>query len=236
MIKRTVVFLLLIFISQKSFANMTCGVTRYQAVYDVNTYTCNSGYFLPANTLGCITCPVGATCVGGTFDFNPNNFQGLLVNSITGATSGICANNTPETWGAVYDRNTYNCTPGYYVPANNDGCVICPANSYCPGGTYTFNETTPQGITACPTGTYSPAGMWNANQCGHILHIGDASIYMCATKKTTPSLHIKIGNDTFYGNMTTADVPMNSGTTRKLKIQYNNMTYSVYDDTVNIGE
>ena len=107
-------------------------------------------------------------------------------------------------------------------------CGPCPENTYSPEGATT--------CTACPSGLYAPAGMSNANQCGHILHVGDAAVYLHSTKKTSPAVHVKIGNDIFYGNMTTADVVMHAGTTHKLKVNFGGQTYSIYDDTVNPNE
>ena len=99
-----------------------------------------------------------------------------------------------------------------------------------------MNETVPQGITACVAGLYAPAGMWESAQCGRILHIGENVVYLRSVKKTTPSLNVKIGNDIFYGNMTTTDVSMNADTTHKLKLNYGGLTYSVYDDSINPNE
>lgn len=145
-----------------------------------------------------------------------------------------CAANTRRIFNAIFEPSEYSCDSGYYLPSNGIECVVCPANSYCPGGTYTFNETSDQGINQCAPGLYAPTGMWVATQCGHILHIGDASLYLHATKKTSPAIHIKIGNEAFYGNMTTADVPMNIGTNYKLRVNFGNTIYSVYDDTVSL--
>ena len=75
-------------------------------------------------------------------------------------------------------------------------------------------------------------GMSSVEQCGRILHIGDNVVYLRSVKKTTPALHVKVDDTIFYGNMTTSDVVMNSGTDKKLKLQYDGQTYSVYDDTV----
>ena len=203
----------------------------------ISEYTCPAGYFLPADTLGCAPCPAGATCNGGTFTFNETMAQGVKYNApITQNQTNMCTTNYTG-FNALFTANTHTCAAGYYLPANTDGCTICPENSYCAGGTYTFNKTTAQGLTGtCPAGLYAPAGMWAANQCGHILHIGDEVVYLHGVKKTSPSLHVKIGNDIFYGNMTTADVVMHAGTAHKLKVQYDNMTYSIYDDTVNVSQ
>ena len=217
-----------------------CGVINNNlfAVFSINEYTCASGEFLPAHSLGCESCPNDYTCVGGTYAFDDNEYQGVVKSGryITHNLTNMCATNAPHALVALFTPNEHTCSAGYYMPANTDGCVICPADSYCAGGTYTFDETVAQGVQSCAVGLYSPTGMSSANQCGHILHIGNEVVYLHSTKKTTPSLHAKVGDTVFYGNMTTADVPMHAGSERKLKVQYNNTTYSVYDDTVQVSE
>lgn len=221
-----------------------CGVNfphYLQAIITLSQYTCQSGYFLPAYTEGCRACPSGYTCNGGTFTFNETEAQGLTKteNIHTQNEPNLCAVNIPHHLRAIFEPNQHTCNPGYYMPANTDGCVICPADSYCSGGTYTFNETTAQGITACATGLYAPTGMWESAQCGRILHIGDEVVYLRTTKKTLHALHIDVDQDgiaDYFGNVTTADVPMHAGTTRKLKLQFNGQVYSIYDDTVNVDE
>ena len=136
----------------------------------------------------------------------------------------------------TFTLTTYICSPGYYLPADAEECIVCPNDNYCAGGAFQYNETSAQGITECPNSWYAPAGMSELSSCGRILHIGDNVVYLRSVKKTTPSLNVKIGNDIFYGNMTTSDVIMNSGTERKLKISYDNETYYVYDDTVSITQ
>jgi len=209
------------------------------ALFEPNTHICSAGYYLPANTDGCVVCPSGATCGGGTYNFNENRSQGIsyakqmnadIVHGCDAGVSGV--------WTALFEPNQHNCAQGSYLPANTDGCRLCPADSYCVGGTYTFNETLTQGIVSCASGLYSPSGMWEAAQCGRILHVGDGFVYLRATKKTSPALHLDLDHDgvaDYFGNMTTLDVPMSRETQRKLKVRYNNTTYSIYDDSVSLG-
>ena len=213
--------------------NFVNGAPDLFAFFELNTHTCSAGYYLPANTDGCVACLSGHTCDGGTFSFNETIDQGIVVTyPITTTVTNGCDNY--QHLFAVFEPNTHTCDAGYYMPANTDGCVICPADSYCAGGTYTFNETAAQGITACAAGLYAPTGMASATQCGHILHIGNDIVYLHSVKKTTPSLHAKVGDTVFYGNMTTADVPMHAGSERKLKVTFNGTIYSIYDDTVTV--
>ena len=139
---------------------------------------------------------------------------------------------------AMYDDLQVSCARGYYLPADAEECTICSADNYCPGGTYTFNETIAQGITACGAGLYAPAGMWEPEQCGRILHVGDGFVYLRATKKTEHALNVDLNHDgiaDYFGNMTTLDVPMSSGTQRKLKVRMNGVVYSIYDDSVDLS-
>ncbi len=134
----------------------------------------------------------------------------------------------------IITPSTISCELGYYLPAGATECAICPANSYCAGGEYEKSETADSGIAPCESGLIAPSGMWQAEQCGHALHIGDATLYLRQTKQTEHALHIKTGNDIFYGNATTADVPMNINTNHRLKVQYNDTVYSIYDDTIEL--
>jgi len=208
-------------------------INKLYTIFAPNIHMCSEGYYLPANHDRCINCPSNAYCGGGIYVFNENTDQGIfhynslvIDNIISGCEPSLNALYT------IFQPNVHTCIPGYYMPANTDGCVVCPANSYCAGGTYAFNKTVNQGIASCPNNWYSPTGMSSVAQCGRILHVGDNVVYLRSVKQTIPSLNIKVGDDIFYGNMTTNDVVMHNGATRKLKIRFNDAIYSVYDDTV----
>ena len=274
--KKMFVSLLFIFITQSVLADMVCdiSVSDYFAIYEPNSYTCNygqylpantngcqnclyghicsggtytfnetldqgsvvgvyhcnTGYFLPANSDTCYMCPNDFTCPGGTFEFNPDIFQGLEITSVPNNTlNNICAVNFPGDLFAIYEPNVHNCSAGYYLPANVDACTICPANNKCVGGTYTFNETTTQGIEQCPAGTFAPVG--SAVCYDHILHVGNENIYLRSTKRTTPSLNVAYGENIYYANATTVPTPITAGSQHYLKVMYNDTEYYICDDT-----
>jgi NAD-dependent dihydropyrimidine dehydrogenase PreA subunit len=127
--KRIGVFLLFISISHYAFANVMCeDATDYYAVYEINTYNCESGKYLPANTDGCVACTHGHSCPGGLFTFNENSDQGITLDE-------------------------YICLSGTFLPAGSDTCSACPAGYTCAGGTFTFNENYYQGAVINSIGT-----------------------------------------------------------------------------------
>ena len=64
---------------------------------------------------------------------------------------------------AKWSPMTITCLAGEYLPADATSCTTCPEGSGCPGGDYSFNETTPQGAPQCSEGTYS--GTTGASSC-----------------------------------------------------------------------
>lgn len=135
----------------------------------------------------------------------------------------------------VYKDTIYTCERGYYLPMGMEVCAICPENSYCPGGEYTYSETDDAGINPCPDGSVAPVGMWDVVQCGRKLYINDVYIYLRRARQTTPSLHIDVDGDgtaDYFANATTYDVAMNKNTDHRLNVKMGDFVYSVYDDTI----
>ncbi len=64
-----------------------------------------------------------------------------------------------------------------------------------------------------------------------VLHVDDNTIKLSQTKTTDPALHVRIGDELWYGNMGRCQLPMNENTDKELKVKYNNTDYWVSDHT-----
>ncbi len=97
---------------------------------------------------------------------------------------------------------------------------------------------------ACELGYVSDYGSVGAASC-HLkqyecysdkyLRVGDnESDKMCLSEDqlTHPALAIKIGSRTYYMNMKQQNLTINSESSKKMRVLYNNDTYNVYDNTV----
>ena len=126
------------------FSNI-CGT--YKRLYAVpKTFTCESGYFLPANAITCYACPNGYTCNGGTFIFSPTRAQGLTrTGYISSDVSYLCSENTAYLRMYAVPRS-FTCASGQFLPANATTCYACPSGYTCSGGTFAFSSTRAQGI------------------------------------------------------------------------------------------
>ena len=206
----------------------------------ISSYVCNSGYFLPANTDQCKPCPSGFNCPGGTFEFNPDEYQGLsFTENITTTMNNVCAANFPSYISAIYTPNVHDCATGFYMPANTDGCVKCPENNYCAGGTYTFNETVTQGIIPCPdSDPYAPVGMWAESQCGRKLYVDGEYLYLHKSPAVPAEhrLYARIETGVYSANATPIDsnpnIKMSVNAQRALHVKIDGVEYLIHDDSV----
>lgn len=132
-------------------------------------------------------------------------------------------------------QDNLKCNAGYYASTLSNGyvwnntragllgntCVGVGAGYYSAANILTRNQC-PTGLTTIGYG----AGADEVTDCGRILHFGDDKLYLRSGKKTTPSLNVKIGDTTYYGNMT-------AGTGKgKLRLKSGSTTYSVHDDSM----
>ena len=132
-------------------------------------------------------------------------------------------------------QGNLKCNAGYYASTLSSGyvwnntragllgntCVGVGAGYYSAANILTRNQC-PTGLTTIGYG----AGADEVTDCGRILHFGNDKLYLRSGKKTTPSLNVKIGDTTYYGNMT-------AGTGKgKLRLKSGTTTYSVHDDSM----
>ena len=72
-------------------------------------------------------------------------FADYIISDTPNACVDIDSNNH-TTMLALFTKNSHTCNAGYFLPAGVDECRACGVGYTCPGGTYSFNETTSQGI------------------------------------------------------------------------------------------
>ena len=151
---------------------------KMDAVFEIPEYTCNAGYYLPADSDTCVACPSGYTCNGGIFLFNSDVAQGIrpningLITQNVGFGCGVVSNNVD----AVFEIVSSTCASGQYLPKNTTTCVACPNGYTCAGGTFTFDANIDQGIVG-----NTITVIWNgataedvaANNAGTITYGGD---------------------------------------------------------------
>lgn len=104
------IILLFCFIHCSVFAdNIMCksGENNLYAVFTKNTYFCDNDEYLPADTLGCRSCPDAYICNAGTYTFNENEYQGIVRprTYITHSLNDMCSINSPHELVAVFTPN-----------------------------------------------------------------------------------------------------------------------------------
>ena len=233
----------------KAAHSVTYGNTSSCAACTGATYAASTGQ------ASCTTCPTAKTYASAvkSYGYWNNGKDGDHTISdgcyatMTGALSNGsltehgCYLGTDGDYGNGGGKRCYvhqdnlKCNAGYYASTLSNGyvwnntragllgntCVGVGAGYYSAANILTRNQC-PTGLTTIGYG----AGADEVTDCGRILHFGNDKLYLRSGKKTTPSLNVKIGDNTYYGNMT-------AGTGKgKLRLKSGTTTYSVHDDSM----
>lgn len=208
-------------------ANMSGGNIEMVAVYENNTYNCEPGYYLPANSPGCVICPAGSWCSGNDYVFSETIDQGI----------NACPANTTSNEGSTdasdCSADIY-CNEGYYLPANSSTCEICQADHWCSGGDLTPADTD-VGMENCPDGLVAPAGTSDVGGCGKIMRIDNDVLYLTQNRQTTPALAVRLDGVVYYAKTTPVSqgvIRMNENATGSLRTNIDGIEYSIHDNTV----
>jgi uncharacterized repeat protein (TIGR02543 family) len=209
------------FVTSITTTSTSATITRYAG----KKYTCAPSYYLAANTNGaCSLCTDGNYCEGVTEVYYSNSDQGLSpcpAGYLVGGT-GLSAQNQCKT----------SCGAGQCLPTATGQCQNVGAGNWSAGGLVAYGSTL--ACNVCPTGLTTigyGAGADEECDCGRILHAGKDHMYLRSCAKTRPSLNVLIGQDMFYGNMSTGAKYMSDQIEHEFKTKYNGTTYSVYDDS-----
>ena len=180
------------------------------------------------------SCPAGYACNGSSVtQCTGTTYAGAGAASCSSCPSGYIYNTTKGKTSA--QQCQIRCAGGSYLATAKDAsCSNVGAKYYKAAHTVNYNSTSSR--SACATGLTTigyGTGADEAGDCGRILHVDGQKLYLRSVEKTDVSLHVKIGDTVFFGNMVVGTKNMSAGTTKTLKIKHNGQTYSVYDDSVN---
>ena len=124
-------------------------------------YVYNDKWYLDSGKENIITqLSTKPTKTGYTFSgyYTEDNVSVINSSGVISTTYKPTDNIVNKTLVPKWTARSFTCSAGTYLPQNSIECSECKVGSYCTGGTYTFNETTDQGLTACPSGMTSEVG------------------------------------------------------------------------------
>ena len=140
------------------------------------------------------------------------------------------ANALRGSWGCEAKTTNLTCDGGYYTTKSGQyaypSLAELAANTCTSVGSGYYSADGDLTRTACDTGLVTCGAGKCANEaadCGRILHAGNQSIYLRSVARTSPALNVKIGNQTFFGALSTSY-------SSALKVKNDGTTYSVVND------
>ncbi|MBO5833437.1 MAG: hypothetical protein J6R22_00560, partial [Alphaproteobacteria bacterium] len=148
--------------------------------------------------------------------------------------SGYATANTTTQTDHDAETDCYiSCDGGSYIAKANDASCTNVGAGYW-AATAKVSQTKAGIRTKCASGLTTigyGAGADEAGDCGRVMNVGGKKLYLRSDKKTDLALNVLLDGAVYYGNMSTADKYMSDGVDKKLKLNVNGKTYSVYDDS-----
>ena len=215
---------------------LTTTATKYVAEVGAGEVACVAGGYCAGGSDIYVGGTVsGRNTTGGIAVCADNTYSAASASSCTACATANGYTNSGSTYAdhATIASCTTTCAPGQYVATAGAACANVGAGNWGEGGTVAQNATLPR--TACATGLTTIGygmGADAAADCGHKFHVGENIVYLRSVKRTNPSLNVKIGGTTFYGNMGTTERNMSVDQNKKLKVKDNGTIYYVYDDSI----
>ena len=184
------------------FATTMLPVTYGYDCPEYKTYTsCNANYYMSGGTgagNSCKACGANSTSSGG---------QVTACTCNTGYSSnGTSSGSSTSTTGCTLIQ--VSCGARNYLKKGQTACSKCPAGSYCPGGTFSYNATKDQGINSCPSGYTSNLGEASASSGCYILVDGGSYIQTAnsTTQQTCAAGTYKEEHIVYYGKTSSCSV------------------------------
>ena len=149
--------------------------------------TCESGKYLPANSLSCTSCKSRYyLCVGGSFakSSSDQGIQKCPSGQVSDYNTKKCvAESKPEPAPTPVKEETITCPEGQGLPAGYTSCAGCGQSELCLGGTFKLNQSYNQGYTNCPD-YHLPN--YTTKKCEQIMVTCQAGQYLEAAQSCRP--------------------------------------------------
>ena len=166
---------------------VSSGTANATAQFEINTYECGSGYYLPADGIACASCTAGNVCLGyqemnggSPYEYNEDDAQGIVSCAEIGG-----SNEWTSDAGAGFDENM---VPECYLPQT---CPTISATTACDPHAATCAYTN----DAVTTGHYTLDGN-STLLCSLDFTCGTG--YTKSTSQTAPTLPTTATNGNAY--------------------------------------
>lgn len=102
-------------------------IDYFYPVFEINSYTCETGTFLPAGSTRCVPCPVDHNCSEGTYIFNETSPQGIVFNYFTQDANNSCGDTLTGSFVSIFEPKEVNI--GWSDDNGDIGEISCTYDS-----------------------------------------------------------------------------------------------------------